>query len=186
MTSPSAQWRALESADAGTTPLSRRPRLLSKRGVTSTRCHKTAIDVTIDRLKLNSLAQYSVGVPRSRLAQARRRRRPSTRSQRLRRPARRRGRADRPATHSPPQYTWTKPACPHCAPASPSSKVEVWGGLLVPADSAEKGTPQGRWRQPSWHRMTLALSRSMRHNDHHVQDGHEDGSTRGRGECRGR
>jgi hypothetical protein len=147
MTSPSAQWRALESADAGTTPLSRRPRLLSKRGVTSTRCHKTAIDVTIDRLKLNSLAQYSVGVPRSRLAQARRRRRPSTRSQRLRRPARRRGRADRPATHSPPQYTWTKPACPHCAPASPSSKVEVWGGLLVPADSAEMGTPQGRRRQ---------------------------------------
>jgi hypothetical protein len=26
--------------------------------------------------------------------------------------------------------------------------VEVWGGLLVPADSAEKGTPQGRWRHP--------------------------------------
>lgn len=89
MVSPSAQRRALEGADAGTMPLTRRLRLLSKRGVTCTRCHRTVPDVIRSGVVPIPLASSSVGVRRGRLWVGHRRRPPSA---------------------------WTATASPACAP----------------------------------------------------------------------
>jgi hypothetical protein len=147
MVSPSAQRRALESAYAIATPLFRRLRLLSKRGVSQKRCHKTAMNVIKAGNSAIALAQSSDGVPRECSVEAHRRQ---------------------------GAISWAATAPPACAPLvgaligrlrtrrlhtleraslnrdtvqNHSWKVRQAGGSLVPGDYDEKGTSPGRWRQ---------------------------------------